>query len=77
MPKEWTDEEVRAEIAAAVSIVREDRFEKFVRSKIGPADQGNGNGPADPKTPPRGEPAANPADKKKKSLWWGEELDEQ
>lgn len=77
MAKEWTDEEVRAEIAAAVSIVREDRFEKFVRSKIGPADPGNGDGPSDPKTPPRGEPKDAPTDKKKRSLWWGEELTEQ
>ena len=73
MPKEWNDEEVSAAIADAVRIVREDKFEAFVRGKLPapPTDQnggkdqsgngGNGNGD-------------NPGQsKKKKSLWWGDD----
>lgn len=68
--KEWTDEEVQKEINDAIAIVREDRFETFVRGKF-PAppndpsggtgqsgNGGNGGGTDPPKT--------------KKSLWWGE-----
>lgn len=70
--KEWSDDEVKAEIAAAIAIVREDRFEAFVRNKVGqtndnppggdgkPGDNGNGGGNPDP------------ASKKSRSLWWGD-----
>lgn len=70
--KEWNDDDVKAEIAAAVAIVREDKFEAFVRNRIGasPSDQnggkdqsgnsGNGNG-NDPTAP-----------KKSKSIFWGD-----
>lgn len=78
MAKEWTDEEVRAEIAAAVAIVREDRFEQFVRSKIGPTGSAGGPpGNGDPKSPPRGDAKESVTEKKRRSLWWGEDLDEQ
>lgn len=75
MSKEWTDDEVRAEIAEAIKIVREDRFEQFVRSKIGPV--GGNSEPTEPKAPPRGEPKDAPTDKKKRSLWWGEDLNQE
>lgn len=74
MAKEWTDEEVSAEIANAVRIVREDKFEAFVRSKVGTnsGDAGNpndasgnsGNG----NTGASGDGNPTP----KRSLWWGD-----
>ena len=75
MAKEWTDDEVKSEIADAIRIVREDKFEAFVRGKLGNSstnqndtgngsgDSGNGNSGDDGK--------GNPAPKKK-GLWWGE-----
>lgn len=72
MPKEWNDEEVQAEIAEAVRIVREDRFEAFVRTKLPapPADQNGGNGQSGDNGNGDGN---NPlAPKGKKSLFWGE-----
>jgi len=72
--KEWTDEEVNAAIADAVRIVREDKFEAFVRGRVGTNstnadgsntsanDQGNGNS----------SDSGNGAPKAKKSLWWGD-----
>lgn len=70
MAKEWTDDEVSAEIAAAVAIVREDKFEAFVRTKLPqtPADQNGGTG----QSGDGGNGGGNDPDKKKKSLWWGE-----
>lgn len=73
MPKEWNDDDVKAEIADAVRIVREDKFEAFVRGKLPappvdqnggkdqPGNDGNGGG-NDPTAP-----------KAKKSLWWGDQ----
>jgi hypothetical protein len=71
--KEWSDEEVQAAIKEAVHIVREDRFEKFVRGKVGGATPPPG-GP----TPPPGKPGDPPADPlpKRKSIWWGEQLED-
>lgn len=73
MAKEWTDEEVQNEIREAIRIVREDRFETFVRGRIAPPsnDQnGNGNPPTNNPPPPNGAPGSEP---KKKSLFWGVE----
>lgn len=70
--KQWTDDEVKSEIADAVRIVREDKFEAFVRGKLPapPDDKNGGNG-----NPPSGQ-SGNPGDpgssSKKRSLWWGE-----
>jgi hypothetical protein len=71
--KEWTDEEVQAEIREAVHIVREDRFEKFVRGKVGGATP-----PAGGPTPPPGKPGDPPAEPKpkRKALWWGDALED-
>ena len=71
MPKEWTDDEVKKEIADAIQIVREDRFEAFVRSRQSP--------PNDPNPPPNSPPPSggnnpdNGGTKSKKSLFWGVE----
>jgi hypothetical protein len=72
MSKEWTDDEVSNEIAEAVRIVREDRFEAFVRGRVPTTDDNNGR-----KDPPASggnnpDPNGGPP-KKKKSLFWGEE----
>lgn len=71
MGKEWTDDDVKAEIAEAVRIVREDKFEAFVRSRTGTqTPQGSGSAPPPKQTPPEPpEPT-----KVKKGLWWGEAL---
>jgi len=70
MAKEWSDEEVQAAISDAVRIVREDRFEAFVRGRVSPPNDDNGG--ANP--PPSGgsNPDPNGAPPKRKSLWWGE-----
>jgi hypothetical protein len=69
MAKEWSDEEVQNEIKEAIAIVREDRFEKFARSRIAPVD------PAKSNAPPSGGTNEDPnagAPKKSKSIFWGE-----
>ena len=69
MAREWTDEEVQKEIRDAVAIVREDRFEAFVRSThTSNSDKDN---PAIPSANPGNNDPA-PSATKKKSLWWGE-----
>lgn len=67
MPKEWTDEEIMEQINNAVQIVREDRFETFVRGRLSTPNDPNSSTGTPP--PPGGNP--NPP-KPKKSLWWGE-----
>lgn len=71
MPKEWTDDDVKAEIAAAIAIVREDRFEAFVRDKFPQAgsNSGSGNdGSGNTGSGNQGDGTTKP----KKSLWWGD-----
>jgi len=68
--KEWTDEEVQKEIRDAIAIVREDRFETFVRGKFPPSSDDK-NGGKD-QSGDGGNGGGNDPDKKKKSLWWGE-----
>lgn len=72
MGKEWTDEEVAEEIKNAVAIVREDRFEAFVRSRTGQTNDNppSGNGQSD--NGGNGGGNDNPPPKKGRSLWWGE-----
>lgn len=64
-------EEAKAAIADAVRIVREDKFEAFVRGRIAPPDPPNGP-PAPPAKP---EPTEEPK-KTKAGLWWGDQLNE-
>lgn len=84
-PDELTDA-AKAEIAAAIAIVREDRFEKHVRatlSKHTPPTPPKPDTP--PPTPPKPDappppppkPDAPPPDTppKRASLWWGDQLD--
>jgi hypothetical protein len=71
MPKEWTDEEVQKEISEAVQIVREDRIDALIRSRLSApptnADDKSNN-------PPRSGNNSDPsATAKRKSLWWGTE----
>lgn len=73
MAKEWNDDEVKELIGESVRIVREDKFEAFVRGKLAPAN----NDPNDPKngpTNPPGDPKPGdpPPSQKRKSLFWGE-----
>lgn len=70
--KEWTDEEVQAEIREAVRIVAEDREKETyagLHSKYGPKE-----GDADPgKVPPPPKEKTEDGEKpKRKSMWWGE-----
>jgi hypothetical protein len=84
--KKWTDEEVQAEIQAAVKIVAEDREKaEYARlhERYGKAPEGDGgsgsSGDGDgSKAPPKkeGEPEPNLDGGKKRSLWWGEVNDE-
>lgn len=85
MAREWTDEEVQKEIADAIAIVREDRFESFVRGRLA-ANESEPNDPGtepksgkEPKTspPPPKETVDPPAKKKRSSLFFGELDDEE
>lgn len=71
MPKEWNDDDVKAEIAAAVAIVREDRFEAFVRDKFPKTDGNSGSGNDQSGNAGSGNPGDGTS-KSKKSLWWGD-----
>lgn len=71
MAKEWTDDEVTAEIKAAVQIVAEDRLFKGLSEKLRGSSNPPGNDPSNaPNPPPSG---GNPPTPKKKGLFWGEE----
>lgn len=66
-------EEAQAAITEAVRIVREDRFEAFVRGRVsGPKSDAN-PGPGDPPPPKPGDPVTDTAPKKK-GLYWGDEV---
>lgn len=71
MPKEWTDDDVKAEIAAAVAIVREDKFEAFVRDKFPKTNDNQGSGNAGTGNVGTGN-SGDGQTKPKKSLWWGD-----
>ena len=76
MAKEWTDDEVQAEIREAVAIVRADRLEKDIRARFSPPTN-------DPPNPGNGAPPSggtNPDNdgkppKRKGSLFWGTDPD--
>lgn len=77
--KEWTDEDVQTEIREAVRIVHEDRERATYRQLHEKYGQDNGGTP-DPKDgknppPPKEEPT-EPEKKKRRSLYWGDRLDE-
>lgn len=82
MTKKWTDEEVQAEIQAAVKIVAEDRERaEYARlhGKYGTeSDNPNGDsGSDDGKTPPKKEGETEPSvETGRKSLWWGAVTDD-
>jgi len=72
--REWTDEEVQAEIAAAVKIVAEDKERAqylALHERFGAKPDDSNQDPG--KTPPPAKDDPKPDDKpKKRSLWWGE-----
>jgi hypothetical protein len=71
----------KKEIADAIAIVREDRFEKYVRSRHteAPKEEPKADeliapeGTATP-PPPKETPPANDPPAKKRDAWWGEIL---
>lgn len=65
-------DEAKAEIAEAIRIVREDKFEAFVRGRVKPTTDPAAPGPGDPPPPKSGDPVPPAGDVKKKGLWWGE-----
>ena len=71
MAKEWTDEEVTAEIQNAVKIVAEDRLFKGLSAKLSGQANTPGNGATNPPNAPAS--GGNPPTPKKKGLFWGEE----
>lgn len=70
MAREWTDDEVKKEIAEAIQIVREDRLETFIHRRFTPATNDQNTNPNAPPSGGGGNPTDTP--KKGKSLWWGE-----
>jgi hypothetical protein len=72
MPKEWNDDDVKAEIADAVRIVREDKFEAFVRGKLPASSNDPNGGTGQSGNPGSGNPNDSGTTKKGKSLWWGD-----
>lgn len=81
---DWTDDEVRKEINDAVRIAREDGILKHVRGLAERLDKllaGPDGHPPDDTTgqpPPPSDPKPSGAkdQKKRRSLWWGEAIDE-
>lgn len=85
MAKEWTDEEVQAEIREAVRIVNEDReratyaelHSRYGTKPEGEGDEGGGDeGDGKTKPPPAKAPKTKEEKTARKSLWWGEIEDE-
>ena len=72
MPKQWTDDEVSEEIKNAVAIVREDRFEAFVRGMQGKTNSDPNSGNDQSGNAGNGDGNNSAETKKKKSLWWGD-----
>ncbi len=70
MAKEWTDDEVQAEINKAVQIVREDRIDTLIRNRLSPPSNDPNDKKNDP-PPSSGGNGGNPSTKKK-GLWWGD-----
>lgn len=80
-------DDARKELREAVRIVREDKFEAFVRSRVPKNDPPN-DPPKDPlldppkndpePPPPKDPPTDPPTDppKGRKSAWWGELIDD-
>lgn len=77
-PHELTDE-AKAEIQAAIAIVREDRFEKFLRGRLAGPSTDTAPGAGDPPPPKPGDPVTGNGDNgnpnggtKKRGLYWGD-----
>jgi len=73
-------EAAKAEIAEAIRIVREDRFEKFVRSRTTPPKvedppKDDGPNPPPPKDDPKDPKPTDDPPATRKSSYWGEILE--
>lgn len=71
---ELTDE-AKAEIRAAIAIVREDRFERFLRGRLAGPSTDSAPGAGDPPPPKPGDPVTGNGDNppvKKRGLYWGD-----
>ena len=74
-------EDAKKELKEAIAIVREDRMDKFIRSRMAPKDDPPSDppptndppNPPPPKDDPPNDPPPNPT---RKSSYWGELLDE-
>lgn len=78
MAKEWTDEEVTAEIREAVRIVNEDRERATyaqLHERYGQKPPPEGDPKDGKNTPPPKTDGTEPP-KKRRSIWWGDRLDE-
>lgn len=78
MAREWTDEEVQAEIREAVRIVQEDKDRaayKQLHERFGQAPTEPDNPKDNPGVPPQKDNNGEPAKKGRKSLWWGNALE--
>ena len=75
--------DAKAELAEAIRIVREDKFERFARSVMGKRVEPVPDPLIDPEndptpTPPEKDPEKkDPEVKVKRSAWWGELMDEE
>jgi hypothetical protein len=77
--REWTDEEVQAEISAAVKMVAEDReraeynrLHGLYGAKPDGDDKGDGKTPPPKKDDKKDGPPEGDG-KKRRSVWWGEQ----
>lgn len=75
MAREWTDDEVSAEIRAAVDIVRKDKERAEYTRLHGLYGSGEGDPPSDPDDPNKPPPKKDKTEPepKRRSLWWGDE----
>lgn len=77
-------EDARNELREAIRIVREDRFEKFVRGRVPKNDPPKDPTKVDPlldkdgpdAPPPVNDPPKDPPKEPRKSAWWGELMDD-
>jgi hypothetical protein len=74
--KEWTDEEVQAEIAEAVRIVNEDRERATYKSLHERYGKESTDPPGTPPKKEEGDPKPEGDKKKSRSLYWGEGSDD-
>jgi hypothetical protein len=65
-------DEARQMIQESIAIVREDRFEKYVRGRMAKDEQPPKDTPKGKDTPPPPPKSENEPPPEPKSLWWGD-----